>query len=144
MNRQIHTLLLFLLALGADPLLAQMGDYERSKLQRVINAAAVQENPAYFDGDAFNVNADINDALNYMNAYTKGVNQAVKVVNGLSAPARNSAEGRELVSLIQEKINYSKAMTSRFRAFEREKKALAARQQTSPVPTALTRLTTLC
>lgn len=129
MAKPLRTILLMLIALNAKPLLAQMGDYERTKLLEVMNASAVQENTDYFNGHEFNPNANIDDALNYMNAYTKGVNKAVQVVNGLSSPARNSDEGRELVNRVREKIEYSKAMTNRFRAFEREKKALAARQQ---------------
>lgn len=126
LSRSWRMIALVTLLFSALPAGAQMSDYERDKLQQVLNAPEVVENQAIFNGTEFNPDADLDTAYQFMNAYVKGVNKVVSAVNGMSAPARSSDEGKALIEEVKEKIAYSKAMTNQFRRFEKAKKTQAA------------------
>jgi len=113
--------------------LAQLGDYERDKLLRALHIPTLTKNPAIFDGTTFNPDADPGDAYRFMNAFAQDINKAVKVVNSMSTTGRHSDEGARLIELVREKLEYSKAMTSQFKAFERRKKTQAPATQDKPV-----------
>lgn len=102
---------------------AQMSDYEREKIERVLYAPAVEKNLEIFDGEAFNPDADLDAAYTYMTGFVNGMNKAVTAINGMSGTARSSEEGQKLLAEAQDKLAYSKAMTNGFRAFEKRKKA---------------------
>lgn len=103
-----------------------MSDYERQKIEQVLHAKAVEKNPDIFDGKRFNPDSDLDTAYTYMNGFVRGMNKAVSAINGMSGTARNSEEGQNLLAEAQDKLAYSKAMTSSFRAFEAAKKAAPA------------------
>lgn len=131
MKKPICLLASFVLLLCTGAASAQLSGYEREKIERAL-LSVVEQDMAIFDGRAFNPDAQLDVAYRFMNDFTKSTNRLVALVNGLSGSARSSAEGAALVKNVQDKIAYSRAMSSQFRAFESQKNQAAAASTTAP------------
>ena len=127
--------ILFLCAL-ATPSVAQMSDYEREKIEKLLYADSVKKDLAIFDGTSFNPTGELDTSYRYMVGFINGMNKAVQAINKMTAPARNSDQGRQLIADAQDKLAYSNAMRQAFPSFEKTKKsATSAKPNSTTAPT---------
>ena len=85
-------------------------DYQREQITRYLDSSSMQQQPSLFDGKSFNSSRTERDAANYLNAYTKSMNYAIRNWNMLSSSNKNSEEGKALLQRLQEAQGYQKAM----------------------------------
>ena len=108
-----------ILALLPISSISALTEYQSSQITRYLDSPAMEQDKSIFDGKAFKAGVTVQQAQQYLNNFTKAMNQAVRGWNMLSNSDKRSAEAQELLKRLQPATVWQKAMYSAFPAFKK-------------------------